>query len=385
MTERLYDADSYASVFEATVLSCKKDRENRYAAVLDRTLFFPEQGGQYADKGTLNGQAVLDVQIVGGEIVHYIEKPFSEGELVRGAIDFAERFRRMQNHTGEHVLSGLVFRRYGYRNVGFHLGDEVTVDYDREFSPEQADEIERAANEVVYKNLPVLARYLTPEEKETLVYRSKKEIEGPVRVVSIPDCDDCACCAPHVRSTGEIGVIKIVSRIRYKGGTRLTVLCGSDALADYQKKSRLLAETAQLFSTKQERLPEAVSQLFLENAELKKERVRLHKALLDRILEGWKVQKGAVDVFLVDAVLGEDALRQLGTGWLERTNRTTLLVLEKEEGECSFALLGTADVRPLTARLCEALGGKGGGKPEMTRGRIPASFEKIQKTVRQLL
>ena len=232
MTEKMYELDSYCSEFTATVEECHL-YESGYAVRLSRTAFFPEGGGQAADPGLLCGLDVRDVQIVDGEIWHYLDAPLTVGETVKGALDWETRFFRMRHHTAEHIVCSIAHRWYGFNNVGFHLGSEdVTLDLDGELTREQIDAIEDEANRVVAANVAVTATIPTAEELAQATYRSKKELDGDVRLVTIEGVDCCACCAPHVARTGEIGLIKLLDFIRYKGGVRIHLLCGDAALAD---------------------------------------------------------------------------------------------------------------------------------------------------------
>ena len=230
MTEKLYDQDAYAVEFDAKVLSCEayhdKD-ESGYHVVLDRTLFFPEEGGQSPDKGTINGIEVTDVQIKKDVVTHSLKEPLAVDENVHGKIDWTHRFNNMQQHSGEHIFSGIVHSRFGYDNVGFHLSDNiVTMDFNGVLTADEVKEIETAVNDVIVKNLPVEITYPAKEELAALDYRSKIEIEGQVRIVTIPGVDVCACCAPHVKRTGEIGTLNVQSLSNYKGGVRISILSG---------------------------------------------------------------------------------------------------------------------------------------------------------------
>ena len=241
-TKKLYYEDSHRKEFKATVLSCEerltaKGKKDGYAVVLDQTAFFPEGGGQFGDRGWIDDVEVYDTHEKGGIILHYTKMPVEAGTTVTGKLDFAERFSRMQEHSGEHIVSGIVHRLHGYDNVGFHLGSEnTTLDFNGELSEEQLLEVERLANEAVFADLPVQISYPSREELKTLDYRSKIEIEGQVRLVEIPGVDICACCAPHVTHTGEIGMIKFIACDRHRGGCRVTMLAGIRALKDYQEK-----------------------------------------------------------------------------------------------------------------------------------------------------
>ena len=236
MTEKLFYTDSHMQEFTAEVVSCRPC-DNGYEAVLSRTAFFPEGGGQAADTGVIDGIRVYDVQEKGEQIFHYLEGELEEGKTVTGQIDWDKRFSRMQQHSGEHIVSGIVHARFGYDNVGFHLNDELcTLDLSGPLTKEELREVENAANEAVFANVPVQISYPSKEKLKTLDYRSKIEIDGQVRIVTIPGYDVCACCAPHVYFTGEIGLIKMVQSQNYKGGIRITMLCGRRALKDYQQK-----------------------------------------------------------------------------------------------------------------------------------------------------
>ena len=226
-TARLFDADSHLFVFDATVLSCEPLAGGEYAVILDKTAFFPEGGGQDADRGTLGGVLVRDVQVsADGVICHTLPAPLSPGAVVRGEVDAAVRLERMQCHSGEHLVSGAVYAQYGFHNVGFHLGDEdVTLDFDGVLTREQLNGIEDTVNRYIRACLPVLAFYPAPEELATLQYRAKLALTENVRIVEIGDgdllCDRCACCAPHVRNTGEIGLIKLLDCIHYCSSSQI--------------------------------------------------------------------------------------------------------------------------------------------------------------------
>lgn len=231
MTERIFYTDVCCHTFQATVLDCQPRKKKGYEVILDKTAFYPEGGGQPGDRGTLGGVHVTDTQERGEDILHLTDAPLEVGTQVTGTLDWNWRFSLMQNHSGEHIVSGILHRRTGANNVGFHMGnDAIIIDFDVELPPELLQEVEQEANEVVWKNLPVQVTYPTPEELETLDYRSKKALTGQVRIVTFPQTDTCACCGTHVVRTGEIGVIKILSVQKFKEGSRVEMLCGSRAL-----------------------------------------------------------------------------------------------------------------------------------------------------------
>ena len=269
MTIKLYDTDSHIRKFHAVVIACEERKDLRtdqtfYLAELDQTAFFAEGGGQAADRGTITDRSgimheVLDVQEIKEHIYHKLDEPLTVGETVTGEIDWVFRFDNMQQHSGEHILSGLCYAQKGYHNVGFHLGEDfTTIDFDGPLSAEEIKELEYQANQVVYRNIPITVSYPSAEELAAMDYRSKKELSGRVRIVKVGDYDLCACCAPHVRLTGEIGLIKVIRFENYKGGVRLTILCGSRAVRDYQKKNDLVYQVAAGFSTKPENIESAL-------------------------------------------------------------------------------------------------------------------------------
>lgn len=278
--EKLYYEDSELREFEAEVRSCVPAADGRFLVTLSRTAFYPEGGGQPYDTGMLGNARVLEVHEKGEEILHTTDAPLTPGTTARGSIDWDRRFRHMQNHSGEHILSGLIHRRFGYDNVGFHMGsDAVTVDFNGVITAEQLLEVEAEANRLVFEDVPVLDTYPTPEELKALDYRSKKELTGKVRIVTIPGGDVCACCGTHVKTAGAIGIIKTTGMINYKGGVRITMLCGKDALEDYEKRICQVADISHLLSAKAEAVTDAVARLKEEAAQKDMTISRLYQQL----------------------------------------------------------------------------------------------------------
>ncbi len=309
MTVKLYDGDSRLRSFEAEVLRCEP-AGNAWAVTLDQTAFFPEGGGQSADTGTLGGVRVLDVQELNGEIVHTLPSPLPAGERVTGLLDWEIRFRRMQNHSGEHLLSGLVHRTYGYRNVGFHLGDgDVTVDFDGELDREQLDELETAVNRAIAENVPIRCWYPSAEELAALDYRSKLELTENVRLVRIVGYDLCACCAPHVSRTGEIGSLRILDHMRHRGGIRLHLLCGMDALEDARARYRATQAISGLLSVPQLDTPAAVRRVLDELEETKRALEDSRRQLLQLKASAIPVSEGNICIF--EPALDPLSLREL--------------------------------------------------------------------------
>ena len=231
MTQKLFEEDAFLREFTATVLSCE-EKDGHFLVILDRTAFFPEGGWQPADHGTLGEAQVIDCHVSKGIITHTLTSPLTPGETVEGHIDWARRFNFMQQHSGEHIFSGLVHSTFGYNNVGFHIGsDAVTMDFDGRLTWEDVLGIEARVNEAIWLDLPVEAGYPDAQTLESLPYRSKKEIDGDIRIVRIEGYDICACCGTHVRTTGQIGQVKVVGLQNYKSGVRVSILCGVRALA----------------------------------------------------------------------------------------------------------------------------------------------------------
>jgi len=372
-TERLYEKNAYCREFSAKVISCEKEDEI-YNVVLDKTAFFPEGGGQSADTGTLNGIEVVDVQLLGDTVVHKVKENFPVGSEVVGKLDFDIRFRRMQNHSGEHVLSGIVHSLFGYNNVGFHMSkSEMTVDFDGVLTAEDIEEVERRANYAVYKNLPISVSYPSTEESEHLEYRSKLDNIENLRLVTIGDIDCCACCAPHVLSTGEIGMIKVIDSTPNKGGTRLTVIAGFDAFSDYsmlnrenKKLMKTLSVSRNLVSDAADKQLELINQLRYQNAELSK---RLAWAELSPI-----TLDKCILAFSKD--LSYDELRHCANMLMEKDEKMCLLFSISDEGNYIYVVSSkTEDTRPVVKALNEAFSGKGGGKPNYAQGKIVSDSE----------
>ena len=377
MTTKLYDLSAYETRFTATVLS-SEGVENGYAVVLDRTLFFPEEGGQEADTGVLSGHRVLHVSIdKEGVITHLIDKPLTVGDTVTGEIDFAFRFRNMQNHTAEHILSGLAHRLYGCENVGFHLGrEEMTLDLDKPLTQDELLILEGAANDAVFKNLAVTAEYPPKEALALLSYRAKLDLKENVRIVTIEDTDACACCAPHVRRTGEIGLIKIKSAMHYKGGMRLFASAGIDALRDYRQKQESVAEVSQLLSVPECEVAPAVSALLSANGKLKGEKAELLRLYAAYAAE--TVSETDKNACLFLPTRESRVLRDAALAAVSRVGGA-FVVCGGEDGAYSYVIASKSlDLRSLSKDCNEALSGRGGGNSELIQGSFAATKAEIE-------
>lgn len=381
MTEKLFYQDSHMRNFRAVVESCEKEGEE-YEAVLNRTAFFPEGGGQYADTGVIDKVPVVDVKEREGVIFHRVKRPLAVGKQVEGFIDWEERFSKMQQHSGEHIVSGLVHSHFGYDNVGFHMGrDAITMDFNGILTKAQLKEIEKEANEAVVKNLEIQVLYPSKEELSQIVYRSKIEIEGQVRIVVVPGYDTCACCAPHVKRTGEIGLIKLTGLQNYKGGVRVSMLCGFRALADYEEKAESVKRLSVMLSAKENEVAEEVQRLKEELTAQKGKLARLEGKLLEQKVG--ELEKNQKLVVLFESDLAGNAPRELVNRILcKGTEIAAVFAGTPADGYRYVVGSKTLDVRPFAKRLNERFQGRGGGKPEMVQGSISVGEErKIREEV----
>lgn len=371
MTDKLFYQDGYQQEFTARVISCEEMKKG-YAIVLDQTAFFPEGGGQYGDLGFLDSVRVIDTQEKGDLVYHYTKEALEPGKEVTGRLDWQVRFDRMQQHSGEHIISGIVHRRFGYDNVGFHLADDYcTMDFNGPITTEALKEIEEEANRIVFANLNINILYPSKEELKNLEYRSKIEIEGQVRIVEIPGVDICACCAPHTATTGEIGLIKLVRMDNYKGGERIYMLSGMRALKDYQIKEGSVKSISASLCVKEDEVAGAVEKLKEEQGALKNKIAALKQKLL-----AYRVEKISVDdpvTLLFDPELTGNEPREFMNLLLDKGAEICgIFVGDDEKGYRYVIGSRKEDVRPYGEKL-KSLGGRGGGKPEMIQGSIQAA------------
>lgn len=382
---RLYYATPYVKTFMCTVISCTKNKKGTWDTILNQTAFYPEGGGQPSDTGALNGVKVLHVSEKGKEIIHELEAPLEEGVLAEGVIDWQKRYDNMQQHTGEHIFSGLVHKHFGYDNVGFHMGtDEVTVDFNGVLTQEQLDELEDEANQLIYDNVPVKVFYPSKEELEELDYRSKKELTGLVRIVEIPGGDICACCGTHVETTGEVGLIKLRTMINYKGGVRISMLCGRRALMDYRERLKDEIRISNLLSAKLALVPDAVEKMKNESQEKDLALGRLWQQLLEKKAESYPESTEVLAVF--EEGLSPVQLRQLATMLYEKGKGKIVGVFSGNEDEQVYQYaLGSsqADMRKLSKAMNGALNGRGGGSNLMAQGTFKAAESAIRETLMQ--
>ncbi len=377
-TIKLYENDSYIKDFSATVLSCE-EKDGAYFLALDRTAFFPEGGGQDADKGKIGDADVLDVQIKNDVIYHKVNKSFNENKEVTCTLDWDTRFSRMQNHTGEHIISGVIHSLFGYNNVGFHMNDTlITLDVDGPLTEEDIKAVELKSNKAIYDNKSIKTIYPTAEELPNYDYRSKLDITEGVRLIEIEDYDLCACCAPHVAKTGEIGIIKILSFIPYKKGTRIEMICGALALNDYQTLHTTNKSVMNMLSAKRFEIAESVERIQNELAILKAENKKLMGEIASLKMEKY-TNDNKVCVF-IDGV-SYDELRNCSNQLIEEFEYCYLF---SDTGDDNYIYVVSSkenNVRELVQNLNKAFNGKGGGRDTYAQGKIVGTKEEIKKFV----
>ena len=377
---RLYYQSPYVKSFMCTVTSCEEGKKGTWTVTLNQTGFYPEGGGQPSDTGTLNGIPVVYVHEKDGKILHELEAPLEPGTLAQGIVDWQKRYDNMQQHTGEHILSGLVHKHFGYDNVGFHMGaEEVTVDFNGILTQEQLDELEDEANALVYANVPVKVLYPTEEELASIDYRSKKELTGQVRIVEIPGGDICACCGTHVENTGEVGIIKVRTMIHYKGGVRISMLCGRRALIDYRERLRDELSVSNLLSAKLALVPQAVEKLKNDCQEKEMTIGRLYQQILAGKVQALPDSDGALTVF--EDGLSPYQLRQFATMLYEQKKGRVVGAFSGSDAENVYQYaLGSSscDMRCLSKALNGRLNGRGGGSALMAQGTFRADRAQIQ-------
>ena len=386
-TLKLYDENAYLTAFEGKVLSCEAIPEG-FAVVLDRTAFFPESGGQTSDTGALGGVRVTDVRIdeKTDVITHVLDGPVETGSTVHGEIDWNKRFDKMQQHTGEHIFSGVVCSRFSCDNVGFHLSGEImTMDYNRPFTQDEINNAESLANDAVWRDLEVDARYPSAQELAGINYRSKKEIEGAIRLVTIPGIDVCACCAPHVRRTGEVGLIKVMSFENHKGGIRVYAACGKRALEALTREHDLITGLARSLSTGVPEVPGAFERMKNDLSEAKRQAAELCEKMVSAGLSS--------EEFVFSGDIQMNPARRALDVWMNEGTGLRGVFAGEDDAGYSFVIgrgrkgadLKGCDAGKAVAALREKLGAKGGGSPEMAQGSVKAAKEDILSVLQSVI
>ncbi len=367
-TRKLYYEDSHTRAFSAKVLSCEAVN-GKFEIILNATAFYPEGGGQAGDTGSLGSVRVLDTRERGETVVHLCDGPLTVGEIVEGVIDWDARFHRMQQHSGEHIVSGIIHRRYGYHNTGFHMGsDIITIDFDGVIPVEDLASIEAEANSAVWQNLTVKCWYPTEEELPTVFYRTKRQLPWPVRIVQVPGFDSCACCGTHVKATGEIGIIKLFSAMGFRGGTRMEMACGSSALKLLNQAYEQNRQVSQAFSAKIEETGAAARRMNELLAQQKFRITGLERQIFASIAAGYA---GAGNVLRFEADLDNVAVRELADAIAENCGGTAAVFSGSDESGYAFCLVTReGDLRQLGREMTRALNGRGGGKPVCQQGRV---------------
>ena len=379
-TVRLYDDDAYLTECSAKVLSCTP-LQKHWDVVLDRTCFYPEGGGQPCDFGTLNDAHVTDVQIRDGIIHHTADRPLAPGSTVHGKIECSRRFDLMQQHSGEHIASGIVHRLFGYDNVGFHMGtDVITVDWNGLLTREDLRTIESEANRVVWQDRETEIFIPAPPELEALEYRSKKALDWPVRIVRFPGADTCACCGTHVRRAGEIGLIKLLSVVRMRGGVRVEMISGQRALAYCTRIQEENRRTSLLLSAKETETAAAVQKLYDEHQALKERRAELEAAYCSAVAGQYRGQGSCL---LLVGSTDTNSLRRLAVAVMETCGGCCAVFSPNQSGGYAWCIgQEGGDVRALVKELNQALHGRGGGKPHFAQGAVQAGAEEIREFFR---
>ncbi len=374
-TTKLYYIDCRLSQFTARVLACDQGKKG-FEIELDQTAFYPEGGGQAADVGTLNGIRVWDVHERDGRILHYCDGPLALGETVEGIVDYDHRFDLMQQHTGEHIVSGIINSRYGYHNVGFHMGwESITIDFDGVIPPEDLPELEKLANEAIYQNGKVKIWTPSPEELPGVQYRTKRELPWPVRIVEVMGYDACACCGLHVERTGEIGLIKLFSCVKFRSGSRIEMLSGKRALDFLSRSHEQNRQVSAAFSAKLLETGEAAGRMNELLEEYKRRMGVLETRIFAMDAQGCR-DRG--DCLLIREGLDSVAVRKLADLTAEVCGGTAAVFSGTDETGYSYCLIRrNGDLRSFNKSLTSALNGRGGGKPECQMGSVRCGREAI--------
>ncbi len=374
-TVKLYYENAYTQDFTAVVQSCEAVK-NGFAVTLDRTAFYPEGGGQPADHGTLGEARVLDVHEKDGVVTHLCDRALSVGAEVSGRIDWARRFDHMQQHSGEHIISGMLCSTFHCDNVGFHMGaDVVTIDYNAPITWEQALEVERRANAYIWADHPIRIWYPSAEELAALPYRSKKELTGAVRITEFPGADRCACCGTHVTSSAQVGLLKLLSCQKFRDGVRLELLCGQRALDCLASGWEQARQIGQALSVKPQSAFAAVSRLQEELLSLKEKAARLEEADFARTAAQYR---GAGSILHIAEPLDGDGARRLCDA-IAKAAGGRCAVFAGRDGDYRYAVIENGgDLRQFIKDMNTALHGRGGGRDGFAQGSAACTAEELR-------
>ena len=378
MSSKLFYENRYLKEFDATVKSCTPDKKG-WAVVLDRTAFYPEGGGQPCDHGVMTAGEmtanIIDVREKNGQIIHYSDTEIPAGTQVHGEIDWKRRFDMMQQHTGEHIFSGVVNSMFGYNNVGFHLSEkDNVVDFDGFMTKEDIKAVMDRCNETVWLNQAVTAEY--PENVNEMEYRSKKELSGPIRIVAAGDADVCACCGTHVSRAGEIGMVKMLSVEKFREGVRMEMICGKRVLDYLQMVNGQNHEISVKLSAKPDQTAKAVQRLQDENFQLKGRVMQMEEELFASEAEKWQ---GSQEALIFKEGLEADSVRRLADLILRGCSGQCAVFSRNADGTYKYAIgAKEGDLRAFTKEMNAALNGRGGGKPLFVQGSVQADEEQIR-------
>lgn len=374
--EKLYETDSYLCRFFAQVEACTPCKKG-FEVLLNQTAFYPEGGGQPWDTGTLGGVRVLEVHEREGRVVHTCDGPLTPGETVEGVIDWDRRFDLMQNHSGEHIVSGIAHAKWGCDNVGFHMGTEViTIDLNTLLDEGDLAELEEEANRYLWQDRPIQVSYPSREELQALTYRSKKELTGQVRIVTFPGADTCACCGTHVSSAGQIGLIKLLSVQKFREGVRIELVCGGRALRYLNRIAEQNHRISNLLSAKPFETAAAAERLLEENAALKSRILTMEATRFEALAQAYAGQDSPV---VFEPGLSPDGLRRLCDALLQVCpGRCACFSGEDGKGYKYAIGFRGGDLRAFTKELSQTLSGRGGGKPDFVQGSVQADRSAVE-------
>ena len=375
-TKKLYYEDVYKKEFTAKVLECRQGKKG-YEVILNQTAFYPEGGGQPGDTGSLGEAAVTDVHEKNGELIHYTDRALEPGMEVQGQINWARRFDLMQQHSGEHIVSGLVHEAFGYENVGFHMGsDVITIDFSGMLDEAQMAEIEAKANQIIWENQEVEIFYPTEEELKNLEYRSKKELSGWVRIVRFPGADTCACCGTHVTRTGEIGMVKLLSVVKFREGVRMEMISGRRVLDYLNMVNEQNRQISVKLSAKMDKTAQAVARLQDENFALKGRVHSLEENFIANEAAKWEE---CANPLLFEEGMEAGSVQKLADAVLQVCKGRCAVFSRNTDGSYKYAMgEKDGDLRQFTKDMNAALNGRGGGKPFFVQGSVQASEKEIR-------
>ncbi len=382
-TERLYYNDVYKKEFTAVVLECREEKKG-YHILLDRSAFYPEGGGQPSDIGFLDGTEVFEVHEKNGELLHYTRESLEAGTEVTGKIDWERRFDLMQQHSGEHMVSGLIHEAFGYDNVGFHMGsDVITIDFNGMLDDSQIGEIERKVNAKIWQDAQVEISYPSPERLKEIGYRSKKELTGAVRIVTFPGTDICACCGTHVTHTGEIGMVKLLSAVKFHDGVRMEMIAGRRVLEYLNRVNEQNRQISVRLSAKPTQTAAAVSRLWEENFRLKGLTSRMEEEIFANEASRWK---GKGDVLLFREGLESDSVRRLTDAVTQSCGGLCAVFSKNQDGSYKYAMGQiNGNLVSLTKEMNQTLQGRGGGKPYFVQGSVWADENAIRAFFKEIM